>query len=442
MEINMSNEDRTERHFHDEIFDNPEFYEETVLVGVPDEDGLISLFDAKEIPAVIGQYRIIEMIAQGGMGAIYRAEHIHLKRQVALKIINEKYQNDTNAEEWFKFETRIMGQLQHPNIVHMTDAGVDRGRRFLVMELLDGNDLSRHIKENGPLDFEDALAYLKQAALALGFAHLSGIIHRDVKPSNIFLTQEDRVKLLDLGLAQCTCKCASKDNAAERIAGSPGFMSPEQISGKPVDARSDLYSLGCTFYFMLTGKMPFAAPEYKNIHSVFRAHLYESLPQIEAIRGDVPETVARILDRMTAKRPEDRFQTMYELIDAIDDTGLVRYAVSTPTARRKRTRTMAVLSVAVTPVVLLLCVHLSQHHASLDAHSSEPNYDNVRLTVKPGEPKAPVPNENSAGDETTSVCPPELHAACVDLRQTDNECSTDQERCICFCASGDFFKQI
>lgn len=451
----MSDHNKTERYVQNEETthitapsnnggsDNAD-YPDFILFGKPDEDGLISLFDAEEFPAAIGQYKIIEPIGRGGMGTIFKAEHIHLKREVAIKVISDKHLNDESIEKWFQFETLVMGKLQHPNIVQTTDAGVDRGRRYLVMELLKGNDLSEYVKENGSLDLEDALTFLRQAAIALEFSHLHQIVHRDVKPSNIFLTEDGQIKLLDLGLAQCICE-EVEHQPVNGIVGSPCFMAPEQISGKAVDARSDLYSLGCTFYYMLTGKFPFAGPKYKNVHSVFRAHLYENLPKIGYSRFGIPKSVELLLERMTAKRPEDRFQTMSELVDAIDDIALIEPAVSLKFARQKRVRTMTILSAVVTPIVIFLCVHLSQTHGtSPQVHSIKIDTDSVGMTdsvegsmtdLISSDMTIPKKSDIAAPEKVDDslTCPPELHAVCVKLNPDGKGRVADPGQGICPC---------
>lgn len=288
------------------------------------------------VPVRLGHYEIQGAIGKGGMGTVYRAEHVFLRRHFAVKVVNSRLLDDETVSGYFATEMLMMGSLQHPNIVQTTDAGDENGRRYIVMELLDGSDLSKYIKETGPLPIGVALDYLRQAASGLEAAHRIGIVHRDVKPSNLFLCyhssdQRMRVhstsgssdypsgfglKLLDLGLAKCMCQ---KDDVHDgHFVGSPGFTAPEQISGGESDARSDMYSLGCTFYYMLTGHAPFESPQYPNVKSILDAQLTKDFPPLETHRDDLNRNAKDLIARMTCKNPNDRFQSMSELIAALD----------------------------------------------------------------------------------------------------------------------------
>lgn len=269
-----------------------------------------------DIPVQIGQYSLLEEIGKGGMGTIYHVKHLYLQRDFAMKVINLKYLDDPNVACYFYSEILAMGRLQHPNIVQTTDAGNEAGRQFLVMELLKGRDLAKLVQERGPLDVEQALEYLKQSAQGLAAAHRAGFVHRDVKPANLFLTDDNVIKLLDLGLAIPTAK--AKDAVTGHMVGSPGFMAPEQILKEISDQRSDIYSLGFTFYFMLTGHLPFESPEYPNVQSLLYAQVAKDRPPLSVHRNDLSLKSENLVQKMTAKNPEDRFQSMEELADAIE----------------------------------------------------------------------------------------------------------------------------
>ncbi len=278
------------------------------------------------MPPRIGHYQPVEQIGKGGMGTIYRVEHAFLKRDFAMKVINPLLLDDPATAEYFSTETLLMGSLQHPNIVQTTDAGNDDGRLFLVMDLLHGRDLAKYVKDQGPLPVDEALGYLKQAAQGLAFAHRKGIIHRDVKPSNIFLTEDGVVKLLDLGIAKnagiegdrsCIHELGANRPSGYGLVGSPGFMAPEQILDGVSDARSDMYSLGCTFYFMLTGHLPFESPQYPSLKSVLDAQVAKNIPSLSVYRNDLNREAERLIRKMTAKNPSVRYQSMEELIAAI-----------------------------------------------------------------------------------------------------------------------------
>lgn len=303
-------------------------------------------------PERLGHYEIRGEIGKGGMGTIYRGEHVFLRRYFAVKVINPRLLNDETVSGYFSTEMLMMGSLQHPNIVQTTDAGNEGGRRYIVMELLDGSDLSKYVKESGPLPIGTALAYLRQAAAGLEAAHRIGIVHRDVKPSNLFLTKDGTVKLLDLGLAKCLCQ---KDEVRTgHFVGSPGFTAPEQISGGESDARSDVYSLGCTFYYLLTGHAPFESPRYPNVKSILEAQLTEELPSLETHRDDLNRNAKDLIDRMTSKNPDERFQSMSELISALDEPRnyISRQKKIDPSSRIRR------FVFAVSAVIVLIAVTL------------------------------------------------------------------------------------
>ncbi len=304
-------------------------------------------FDA--MPLQIGHYRILDQIGKGGMGTIYRVEHVFLKRNFAMKVINSKLLGDPRIAGYFSMETLLMGSLQHPNIVQTTDAGNDDGRLFIVMELLHGNDLTKHVEEHGPLPVSLALEYLKQAAQGLAAAHSEGIIHRDVKPSNLFLTEDGVIKLLDLGVAKnvgiesdrsCTHELGANRPSGSGLIGSPGFMAPEQILESRSDARSDIYSLGCTFYFMLTGRLPFDAPEYPDVKSILDAHVEKEIPSLMIYRDDLNDRTDDFVRKMTDKNPSRRFQTMKQLATVIEKPAAhisTRKKTDRPAKRRRFT---------------------------------------------------------------------------------------------------------
>ena len=289
-----------------------------------------------EVPNQIGPYSLLEEIGKGGMGTIYRVKHLFLQRDYAMKVINPKYMDDPKIAGFFYGEMLVMGRLQHPNIVQTTDAGNDAGRQFLVMELLNGCDLAKLVKEHGPLCVEEALEYLKQSAQGLAAAHREGFVHRDVKPANLFLTEDNVIKLLDLGLA--TSVERSGNAVTGRLVGSPGFMAPEQILKEISDQRSDIYSLGCAFYFMLTGHLPYESPEYPNVQSVLFAQVAKDMPLLGTYRNDLSIKAENLVRKMTAKNPEDRYQSMEELTAAIEKpTAYIsrRKKIDKPTGRRQ-----------------------------------------------------------------------------------------------------------
>jgi serine/threonine protein kinase len=268
----------------------------------------------------LGQYQLLEEIGHGGMGTVYKARHVLLKRTVAVKVLLPERVQDASAVARFHREMEVVGKLDHPNLVHATDAGEAAGQHFLVMEFLEGIDLRKLLKERGPLAVADACELTRQAALGLQQIHEHGLVHRDLKPSNLLLTHAGQVKVLDLGLA-----LLRGDHAAVEELTSPGqtmgtwdYLAPEQATDThTVDIRADIYSLGCTLYTLLAGQPPFRGPLHRTIYQKVRAHAEEPVPPLGPLRPDVPEALLAILDRMMAKAPAERFATPAEIAAAV-----------------------------------------------------------------------------------------------------------------------------
>jgi len=268
------------------------------------------------LPEVLGSYRLLDKLGEGGMGAVYRAFHVRLKRMVALKILPGGLLDDAQAVARFQREMEAGGKLDHPNIVRASDAGEAGGRHFLVMELIDGVDLARLASRLGPLPVADVCEAGRQVAQALQHAHEHGLVHRDVKPSNLILTPAGAVKLLDLGLARLYGNQPNAEGltASGAAMGTPDYMAPEQaLEPKKVDIRADLYSLGCTLYRLLTGRPPFGDPPYDTAGKKMMAHAQAPVPAVRGRRPDVPERLAGVLERLLAKSPADRFGTPAEV---------------------------------------------------------------------------------------------------------------------------------
>jgi serine/threonine protein kinase len=267
------------------------------------------------LPKHLGQYQLLEKLGEGGMGAVYRALHMRLKRPVALKVLPAQLLHDERAVARFRREMEAVGKLDHPNIVRASDAGEDAGWHFLVMELVEGVDLAQLSALLGPFPVADACEVARQAASALQYAHEHGLVHRDIKPSNLLMTPAGDVKLLDLGLARLYGEQAVSEvlTATGAVMGTPDYMAPEQsFEPKAVDIRADLYGLGCTLYKLLTGRPPFDGPEYGTLAQKLLAHAQAPVPPIRVRRPEVPEALSAVLDRLLAKRPADRFGTPME----------------------------------------------------------------------------------------------------------------------------------
>lgn len=270
---------------------------------------------------VLGPYLLLSRIGKGGMGQVFKARHRTLNRIVALKLLREEKISSKEAVLRFRREIQLSSQLAHPNIVYAYDAGEINGVHYYTMEYVEGIDLSQHVRRSGRLPIVEAVQYLYQAALALQHAHERGLVHRDIKPSNFLLTKqdgEDVVKLLDLGLARIAE--GSEDTALThdgRIVGTPDYIAPEQArSAHTADIRADLYSLGCTFHFLLTGQVPF--PGGKSIVEKLVKHQMEDPTPIETLRPDVPLPLRAVLKRLVARDPERRFQTPEQLAKTLE----------------------------------------------------------------------------------------------------------------------------
>ena len=272
--------------------------------------------EADEVPDQIGGYQLLELIGQGATGAVFRACHLKLDRIVAIKVLNARYVgHDSQAVRRFRAEMRAVGQLDHAHIVRATDAGEADGRHFLVMDYVDGIDASRLLPLTGPLRVADACEIVRQAATALQFAHQHNMVHRDVKPSNLLFSYDGHVKLLDLGLVRNDNAATDADDAwqANLPHGTADYMPPEQWTHfAGVDAAADIYALGCTLYKLLTGKPVYPRPR-QDYGAKMDAHLSAPVPSIRHERPDVPLGLQKIMTRMLAKRPADRYDSAGEV---------------------------------------------------------------------------------------------------------------------------------
>ncbi|MCX7805183.1 MAG: protein kinase [Planctomycetota bacterium] len=280
-------------------------------------DTILELIDEKAelIPIEIPGYKIMERIGTGGMGTVYKARQLSMDRIVALKVLNEKYSNDPEFIDRFIREARAAGKLNHPNVIHVHDVSKAGGRHYFSMEYIDGMSVKEMLRRTGKLPVEKAVDIVLQAARALEFAHEYGIIHRDIKPDNIMVTRDGIVKIADLGIAKSFDDGGKAGDVRKRVMGTPHYMAPEQALGKELDHRVDIYSLGATFYHMLTGATPFSG---STAHEVLRAHIQEHLPPIQELNPDVPDPVCFVVERMMAKSPDKRYANMTRLIEDLE----------------------------------------------------------------------------------------------------------------------------
>jgi eukaryotic-like serine/threonine-protein kinase len=292
--------------------------------------GLLTKFQAELLLAgrtsgfVLGQYRILDLLGQGGMGRVFKAEHQTMGRTVAIKVLAPQHTRTPKARQLFMSEVRAAGKLMHPNIVTAHDANEIDGRHYLVMEFIDGPNLDQMVRERGPLPVGLACDIIRQAASGLQCAFEHGMVHRDIKPSNLVLQRTGAtlssgclVKILDFGLARLGDPEVDADHAPPSggphiIMGTPDYLSPEQSRNLHlVDIRSDLYSLGCAFYYLLAGQVPF--PGGSTVEKL-RRHATERPAPIEQFRPEIPLEVADIVHCLLAKDPSDRYQTPAELV--------------------------------------------------------------------------------------------------------------------------------
>jgi uncharacterized protein (TIGR03067 family) len=282
--------------------------------------------------AAHGRYRVQELLGVGGMGAVYKAEHLLMERPVALKLISHNLTSKPEMVERFRREVKTAAILKHANIVMAYDAEQAGESHFLVMEYVEGQSLARLVAEHGPLPVRQACDYIRQAAMGLQHAHERGMVHRDIKPQNLMLTPDGQVKVLDFGLARFAMEAvpagallvapaldaASGSESLTQVGtvmGTPDYIAPEQArDAHTADIRADIYSLGCTLYDLLAGHAPF--PEGTVVAKVM-AHMERSPKPLTALRHDVPPALATVVERMMAKDPAKRYRTPAEVTEAL-----------------------------------------------------------------------------------------------------------------------------
>ena len=270
----------------------------------------------------VGNYDILSKLGSGGMGAVFKARHRRMKRIVAVKVLSPEIARQESFVQRFQREVETIAQLSHPNIVMAYDADEAEVGHFLVMEFVQGRDLASEVQETGPLSVAATVDYIAQAAAGLEFAHSKGIVHRDIKPANLMLTTDGIIKVADLGLARLTgvAEGRNSDNfsltQAGGILGTVDYMSPEQaIDSTTIDQRADIYSLGCTLYFLLAGKPPYTAG---SLMGLMLQHRDGKIPNLRAARPEVPLALVAVFERMVAKAAADRPASMTDVLRSME----------------------------------------------------------------------------------------------------------------------------
>lgn len=299
--------------------------------------GKLTIFQARNIVAgganrlVLGSYVILDKLGAGGMGTVYKAQHRRMKRVVALKVLPTAKMSKSGMVQRFQREVEAAAKLDHPNVVTAHDADEHRGLHYLVMEYVDGFDLAYLVERCGRLPGE-SVDWIIQVAKGLNYAHSQGVVHRDIKPANLLLDTNGTVKILDMGLARFDEQADGSEDEASgltqmgEIIGTLDFMSPEQAEDtRRADARSDIYSLGCTLYYLLTAQYLYSED---TVLKKLLAHRTKPIPSLRSVCSDVSERLDLFFQKMVAKSPDDRPQTMGEVIEELQAARLQESAGS------------------------------------------------------------------------------------------------------------------
>jgi len=270
------------------------------------------------------RYQLMEALGKGGVAVVYRALDLMLERLVAVKVLREDYSRDPAFQARFRQEAKAAANLSHPNIVTVHDFGLDHGQLFLVMEYVPGTDLKTLIKERGRFTPEEAVPLLIQACAGIGYAHRAGLVHCDVKPQNMLVTPDMRLKVADFGIARALATI-HPDEQSDVVWGSPQYFAPEQASGAAPAPASDVYSLGIIMYEMLTGSLPFRTTSSDELA---RQHLEEEPPPLSEMLPDVSPTLEQILTKVLSKEPSQRYRTADQLGRVLLNFGNAKFAPS------------------------------------------------------------------------------------------------------------------
>jgi eukaryotic-like serine/threonine-protein kinase len=354
------------------------------------------------VTVLAGRYEVTGSIGSGGMAQVHAAHDRVLHRQVAIKLIHENLVQDPVSRERFAREARLAAGLQHPNTVAVFDVGEDDGRPFIVMELVEGRSLADRLRDEGRLPVEDVVAVGGAVLAGLGAAHERGLVHRDVKPSNILLPEGGGVKLADFGVATALADAASRLTGTGQVLGTPRYLAPECVAGQRATAASDLYSLGAVLYECLAGRAPFEAPTPV---AVAVAHQREPVPSLQSAAPQVPGPIAAVVEQALAKDPNARpanADAMREALLAAATMGVMPTVAMPATARTeatqeiptpaagRRTWPLALLGLGVLAVLVIVGILL--------ATEREPDPAAEPITEAPADAEEP-PDEEPPGEE-------------------------------------------
>ena len=272
------------------------------------------------------RYQLLERLGSGGMSDVFRARDLMLERSVAIKVLHENYSNDSGFQQRFRQEARAAANLSHPNIVTVHDFGLDHGQLFIVMEHIPGKDLKTLLRQRGRYSVEETIPLMVQACAGIGYAHRAGLVHCDIKPHNMIVTPDARLKVTDFGIARAL-STIMPDERADVVWGSPQYFSPEQATGEAPSPASDVYSLGVVLYEVLTGALPFNAPTSEELA---RMHLETTpIPPSEYV-PEIPSALEQIVLKVLSKEPAARYRTADQLGRVLLRFGTQRDATPSP----------------------------------------------------------------------------------------------------------------
>ena len=409
-------------------FDNQHDADSTVFAAQLVDRGWLSPFQAERLQRnetiVIDDYVLLEQRGAGGMARVYKARHRKMNRIVALKLIREPAATSRQAVGRFQREIKAVAALDHPGIVRAYDAGEVDGIHYLVMEYVEGQDLAHSVRESGALSVERAIDYVIQAAESLAYVHRQGIIHRDVKPSNLMLTPEGRIRVLDLGLARLRHPAElAVDDMTDVVTemgdmlGTAAYMAPEQSDNpRAVDHRCDIYSLGCTLHFLLTGKTVYGGSSY--VEKVL-AHRQAIPPLLKVDSGRISAELQAVFRRMISKDPDQRYQTMEEVAQALHRARDIQAnpATAADPATKRGLSLRSIAAVTLVPAVIAIVIVI----AGRGREQAGPDHGAPDI-VRPDDDQVPPDDglaSHGATSETASGAAPRgaAHAWAVTLLQ-------------------------